>query len=151
MHTGSRSWRTRQRVCGRSYRRGRCAWTWALSPRGGPRPHPRSPAHEIGLERPAFVKADVECTELAVPKGGSATLRRHRPTPLPEIERRHLAKYGVDPADVLRHLRDIGYRAHRRGAASGSPSPASPMTVTTTDSPPDHLRPEGSDQPWAPP
>ena len=72
------------------------------------------PTRESGLERPAFVKADVEGTELAVVKGGSATLRRHRPTLLLEIERRHLAKYGVNPADVLRHLRDFGYQAHRR-------------------------------------
>ena len=72
------------------------------------------PARESGLERPAFVKADVEGTELAVVKGGSATLRRHRPTLLLEIERRHLAKYGVNPADLLRHLRDFGYQAHRR-------------------------------------
>jgi FkbM family methyltransferase len=71
-------------------------------------------ARESGLERLAFVKADVEGTELAVLKGGSATLRRHRPTLLLEIERRHLAKYGVNPVDVLRHLRDFGYEAHRR-------------------------------------
>ncbi|MEU5792411.1 FkbM family methyltransferase [Streptomyces sp. SID8366] len=74
-------------------------------------------AQEIALERLTFVKADVEGTELALLKGGSATLLRHRPTLLLEIERRHLAKYGADPADVLTHLRDLGYRAHcwRRG------------------------------------
>ncbi|MFD5220517.1 FkbM family methyltransferase [Streptomyces tendae] len=71
-------------------------------------------AHEVGMRRLAFVKADVEGAELGLLKGGSATLRRHRPTLLLEIERRHLAKYGAEPADVLRHLRGIGYQAHRR-------------------------------------
>ncbi|MEU9230117.1 FkbM family methyltransferase [Streptomyces massasporeus] len=72
------------------------------------------PVRESGPARLAFVKADVEGTELAVLKGGSATLCRHRPTLLLEIERRHPAKYGVRPGDVLRHLRGFGYQAHRR-------------------------------------
>ncbi|WP_307853655.1 FkbM family methyltransferase [Streptomyces tagetis] len=80
-------------------------------------------AHEAGLERLTFVKADVEGAELAVLMGSSATLRRHRPTLLLEIERRHLAKYGVDPADVLRHLRGFGYQAHRRWRCRWVPVP----------------------------
>ncbi|MEU0899576.1 FkbM family methyltransferase [Streptomyces massasporeus] len=72
------------------------------------------PVRESGPARLAFVKFDVEGTGLAVLKGGSATLRRHRPTLLLEIERRRLAKYGVHPADVLRHLRGFGYQAPRR-------------------------------------
>ncbi|MFE0849121.1 FkbM family methyltransferase [Streptomyces rochei] len=71
-------------------------------------------AHEVGIRRLAFVKADVEGGELGLLRGGSATLRRHRPTLLLEIERRHLAKYGAEPADVLRYLRGIGYQAHHR-------------------------------------
>ncbi|MER7764269.1 FkbM family methyltransferase [Streptomyces sp. NPDC097619] len=60
-----------------------------------------------------FVKADVEGAELAVLRGGSRTLARHRPTLLLEIEDRHLAKYGAHPTDLLRHLAGYGYRAHR--------------------------------------
>ncbi|MEU7423522.1 FkbM family methyltransferase [Streptomyces sp. NPDC040750] len=80
-------------------------------------------AHEAGPKRLTFVKADVEGAELAVLEGGSAALRRHRPTLLLEIERRHLAKYGADPADVLRHLRDFGYQAHRRRRGRWVPAP----------------------------
>ncbi|MGP4004783.1 FkbM family methyltransferase [Streptomyces sp. 8N706] len=80
-------------------------------------------AHEAGLERLTLVKADVEGAELAVLEGGSDTLRRHRPTLLLEIERRHLDKYGAYPADVLRHLRDYGYRAHRRQRGRWTPVP----------------------------
>ncbi|WP_268251869.1 FkbM family methyltransferase [Streptomyces massasporeus] len=98
-------------------------------------------ARESGTERLAFVKADVEGTELAVLKGGSATLRRHRPTLLLEIERRHPAKYGVHPADVLRHLRGFGYQAHRRRHSHWAPSPTSPTTAAPTSSPPDHPLP----------
>ncbi|NNJ08202.1 FkbM family methyltransferase [Streptomyces sp. PKU-MA01144] len=78
-------------------------------------------AREAGLERLTFVKADVEGAELALLEGGSATLRRHRPTLLLEIERRHLAKYGADPADVLRLLRGFGYQAHRRRRGRWTP------------------------------
>ncbi|GAA1574646.1 FkbM family methyltransferase [Streptomyces globosus] len=79
--------------------------------------------HEAGLDRLTFVKADVEGAELAVLEGGSAALRRHRPTLLLEIEHRHLAKYGARPADVLGHLRDLGYRAHRQRHGRWIPVP----------------------------
>ncbi|QHC18461.1 FkbM family methyltransferase [Streptomyces sp. GF20] len=78
---------------------------------------------DIGLEKLSFVKADVEGAELAVLRGGSATLRRHRPTLLLEIERRHLTKYGGDPAEVLSHLGSYGYRAHRRQHGRWVPAP----------------------------
>lgn len=84
------------------------------------------PVRESGLERPAFVKADVEGTELAVLEGGSAMLRRHRPTELLEVERRRPAMYGAHPADVLRHLRGFGYQAHRR--RHGHRAPVSRVT-----------------------
>jgi FkbM family methyltransferase len=70
-------------------------------------------AGEQGLERIAFVKVDVEGAELAVLQGGTETLRRHQPVLLLEIEHRHLDKYGVGSADLLRHLREYGYRPHR--------------------------------------
>lgn len=70
-------------------------------------------ARQERLGRIGFVKADVEGAELAVLRGGSRTLRHHRPTLLLEVESRHLEKYGSRPADLLRHLRDYGYAAHR--------------------------------------
>ncbi|WP_103505832.1 FkbM family methyltransferase, partial [Streptomyces sp. FM008] len=78
---------------------------------------------DIGLEKLSFLKADVEGAELAVLRGGSATLRRHRPTLLLEIERRHLTKYGGDPAEVLSHLGSYGYRAHRKQHGRWVPAP----------------------------
>ncbi|EST38521.1 hypothetical protein N566_06970 [Streptomycetaceae bacterium MP113-05] len=69
---------------------------------------------EEGLDRIALVKADVEGCEFAVLQGGSVTLRHHRPALLLEIESRHLEKYGTKPEEVLGHLRDYGYTAHRR-------------------------------------
>lgn len=70
-------------------------------------------AREQGLERVEFVKADVEGAELAVLRGGARTLRRDRPALLLEIEDRHLEKYGSRPADLVRHLGEYGYAAHR--------------------------------------
>ncbi|GAA1418211.1 hypothetical protein GCM10009601_13470 [Streptomyces thermospinosisporus] len=111
---GSRSWRRRWRACGRSYRR---VAVPSLPHRGGPVRTLENLAQEIAPRRLAFVKADTEGTELALLQGGSATLRRQRPTLLLELARRHLATYGAGQADVLGHLRDLGYGAHcwRRG------------------------------------
>lgn len=80
-------------------------------------------AQEAGVDRLSFVKADVEGAELAVLQGGAATLRYHRPTLLLEIEHRHLAKYGGEPAEVLRHLKRLDYRAHRRQHGRWIPAP----------------------------
>ncbi|MEU0398720.1 FkbM family methyltransferase [Streptomyces sp. NPDC006197] len=66
-----------------------------------------------GMRRVSFVKADVEGAELALLHGAGETLDRFRPTLLLEIEDRHLAKYGADPSDVVRHLRERGYRMRR--------------------------------------
>ncbi|MFI9324923.1 FkbM family methyltransferase [Kitasatospora aureofaciens] len=70
-------------------------------------------AERLPLTRDCFIKADVEGAELAVLRGGAATLLRHRPTLLLEIEDRHLRKYGSRAADVPRHLEQYGYRPHR--------------------------------------
>ncbi|MBV2367133.1 FkbM family methyltransferase [Streptomonospora nanhaiensis] len=67
-------------------------------------------AAELGFDRLDFVKADVEGAELAVIDGGAATLERHRPALLLEIEDRHLAKYGARAADVADRLAAMGYR-----------------------------------------
>ncbi|MFF2076038.1 FkbM family methyltransferase [Kitasatospora sp. NPDC058162] len=70
-------------------------------------------ADELHLTEVSFIKADVEGAELALLRGGAATLRRHRPALLLEIEDRHLAKYGARAADVVEHLEQYGYRPHR--------------------------------------
>lgn len=66
-----------------------------------------------GIAKVGFIKADVEGAEMAVLTGGGQTLLLHRPSVLLEIEDRHLEKYGVTAADVVRHLADLGYRMHR--------------------------------------
>jgi FkbM family methyltransferase len=71
----------------------------------------------LGLQRVDFVKADVEGAEFAVLQGGEATLARHRPTLLLEIEQRHVAKYGHDAGALFAWLAERGYGAScwRRG------------------------------------
>jgi FkbM family methyltransferase len=66
-----------------------------------------------GIERVGFVKADVEGAELRVLEGARETLLKHRPPLLLEVEDRHLRKYGARSHDVVRRLRDYGYRPHR--------------------------------------
>lgn len=80
----------------------------------------RTPVHTLdqlveraGLEKVAFVKADVEGAEPAVLDGARQTLRRHLPALLLEIEDRHLAKYGAGSEVVLDRLGQYGYRPHR--------------------------------------
>ncbi len=65
------------------------------------------------IEKVGFVKADVEGAELGVLDGAHQTLSTHRPPLLLEVEDRHLRKYGARPPEVLRRLRDYGYRPHR--------------------------------------
>jgi len=62
-----------------------------------------------GLERVDLIKIDVEGYEPAVVRGAEWTLAHHRPTLLLEIERRHLLKFGVEPAALVASLRRYGY------------------------------------------
>ena len=73
------------------------------------------------IARVAFVKADVEGAELAVLRGGRATLEAHRPALLLEIEDRHLAKYGADATAVTAWLAERGYRMYRWGSGGWNP------------------------------
>ncbi len=63
----------------------------------------------LGLERVAFLKIDVEGHELAVLRGGTATLSRDRPVLLVEIEERH---HPGGSTRVFDFLRQLGYRCH---------------------------------------
>jgi hypothetical protein len=61
------------------------------------------------------MKCDVEGHELAVLRGGDATLRRLRPPILVEVERRHTGA-DVDATFVyLENLGYSGYAVHREG------------------------------------
>lgn len=62
-----------------------------------------------GLERVDLVKIDVEGYEPAVLHGAEWTLAERRPTLLLEIEGRHLAKFGVEPATLVASLTARGY------------------------------------------
>jgi len=62
-----------------------------------------------GLDRVDLLKIDVEGYEPAVLRGAEWTLAQHRPTLLVEIERRHLAKFGVEPAALVGSLTAQGY------------------------------------------
>jgi FkbM family methyltransferase len=70
---------------------------------------------DLPFERIDFIKCDVEGHELAVFRGGQATLRRLRPPIIVEIERRHA---GADVNATFACLGDLGYSAyavHRDG------------------------------------
>jgi len=67
----------------------------------------------LELARLDLIKVDVEGAELAVLVGAERTLRRFRPSVMLEIEARHLGRYGTDPAAVVAHLTDRGYRMSR--------------------------------------
>jgi FkbM family methyltransferase len=57
-----------------------------------------------------FVKIDVEGLELRVLRGARATLLRHRPTVVFEVNDGALARAGTSGAEVCRFLQDLGYR-----------------------------------------
>ncbi len=62
------------------------------------------------LSRVNFVKCDVEGAELMVLRGGMATLRRFKPMIFLEVEECWTRSFGWTPDDVVRLLREIGYR-----------------------------------------
>ncbi len=70
----------------------------------------------VGLERLDLVKIDVEGAELAVLRGGEATLGRFRPVIVCEVEERHTAGYGHRADEVLGWLADRGWQPNRFGA-----------------------------------
>jgi len=70
---------------------------------------------DLAFERIDFIKCDVEGHELAVFRGGEATLRRLLPPILVEIEQRHS---GADVEATIAHLEWLGYSGyavHRDG------------------------------------
>lgn len=69
-------------------------------------------AVENRLDRVDFVKIDVEGAELRVLLGAEATLTRHRPAILCEIEDRHTRKYGHGADDVFAWLVSRGFHPH---------------------------------------
>jgi FkbM family methyltransferase len=70
---------------------------------------------DFSFERIDFIKCDVEGHELAVLRGGEATLRRLLPPLLVEIERRHAGAHVRVTLEYLKDLGYTGYAIHREG------------------------------------
>jgi FkbM family methyltransferase len=68
-------------------------------------------AAALRLERLDFLKADIEGWELALLRGGEATLRRFRPVLVLELLSQHLARAGDRVDDAFSFLAGLGYRA----------------------------------------
>lgn len=68
-----------------------------------------------GLQRLDLVKCDVEGAEELVFAGATETLRRWSPIVICEVERRHVARYGRRPGQVIERFRAHGYRTYRYG------------------------------------
>jgi FkbM family methyltransferase len=67
---------------------------------------------ERDIDRLDFVKCDIEGAELRMLSGGAATIERHRPALLLEIEDRHVRKYDHAADDVVAWLHERDYKAH---------------------------------------
>lgn len=58
----------------------------------------------------ALLKMDIEGAELMALKGAEATLRRHRPAIVIELNEKALQRCGASSKDVVSFLEDLGYR-----------------------------------------
>src|SRR5579883_14061 len=65
----------------------------------------------LRLDRLDFVKADIEGWEVALLRGGEATLRRFRPVLVLEMLSQHLARAGDSVEDAFARLTRLGYVA----------------------------------------
>jgi len=69
---------------------------------------------ELELTRVDYLKVDVEGFELFVLRGALQTLSANPGIVVQtEIDRRHLARYGVVPADVFDFMRKLGFQPHK--------------------------------------
>jgi FkbM family methyltransferase len=59
--------------------------------------------------KPTFMKMDIEGSEMQALRGATATLHRHRPTILAEVDDTMLSSAGSSAAEVLGFLRSHGY------------------------------------------
>ena len=72
------------------------------------------------LDRIDVVKVDVEGAELHVLRACAHTLATHRPVVYLEVNSEALARFGVTPRDVGKHLADLGYRFFRNAGDRNS-------------------------------
>ncbi len=68
--------------------------------------------------KPTFIKMDIEGSEMRPLFGATATLERHCPTILAEVDDRMLAASGSSAAEVLGFLRSQGYDIQRVDGSS---------------------------------
>lgn len=68
---------------------------------------------ELGINRVDYLKIDVEGFEPFVLRGARATIAANPAMTIQtEVDRRHLARYGLSPGDVFDLLRDMGFVPH---------------------------------------
>lgn len=61
------------------------------------------------LKNVDFIKCDVEGFELEVFRGAKNTIKKFKPVVFVEVEERHTNKYGINPNDVLKFFKKLGY------------------------------------------
>lgn len=59
--------------------------------------------------RVSFLKIDIEGAELGALRGGTATLKKHRPIVLSEVVEAHLKRYGHSTRMLFAFFEDLGY------------------------------------------
>jgi FkbM family methyltransferase len=77
----------------------------------------------------ALLKADVEGAELLVLRGAQRVLTQLKPHLVLELADVHLVKFQTTGLEILRHLRDLGYRSFEFGPTTRKLAPVDRVTL----------------------
>ncbi|WP_297967367.1 FkbM family methyltransferase [uncultured Anaerovibrio sp.] len=86
---------------------------------------------ENNIDRVNFIKIDVEGNEKNVLLGGAEVLKKYHPTVYCEMLRKHAARFGYHPNEIIEYMQSLGYSCYT--LHDGELIPFAEMTEETVE------------------